>query len=48
MFRVDYREALQSGNLTKYRIRSDKMFYQLTIPQFQRYSQLKSIKSTQT
>ena len=48
MFRVDYREPLQSGNLAKDRIRSDKMIYQLMNPQFQRHSQLKSIKSTQT
>jgi len=48
MFRVDYREPLQPGDLTKYRIRSDKMIHQLVIPQFQCHSQLKSVKSTQT
>ena len=32
MFRVDYREPLESGNLTEYRIRRDKMIHQLLIP----------------
>ena len=48
MFRVDYREPLQSGNLTKYRIRGDKMIHQLLIPQFQRHRELKSVQRTET
>jgi hypothetical protein len=48
MFWVDYREPLKSGNLTKYRIRRDKMIHQLLIPQFQRHRELKSVQGTQT
>ena len=48
MFRVDYREPLPSGDLTKYRICRDKMIHQLLIPQFQRHCQLQSIKGAQT
>jgi hypothetical protein len=48
MFGVDYRESLESGNFTEYRICRDKMIHQLLIPQFQRYSELKSIQCTQT
>lgn len=32
-FRVDYREALDSGDLSKYRICTDKIIDQLLIPQ---------------
>jgi hypothetical protein len=38
IFRVDYREPLPSGNLTKDRIRSDKMIHQLMSSQFQCHS----------
>ena len=48
MFRVDYREPLESGNLTEYRIRRDKMIHQPLIPQFQRHRELKSVQRTQT
>ena len=47
MFWVDYREPLQPGNLTKYRIGGDKMIHQFLIPQFQRHRQLESIKGTE-
>lgn len=46
MFRVDYREPLQSSGLTEYRIRRDKMFDQFLIPQLQRNCKLKGIEST--
>jgi len=36
MFWIDYREALQSGNFTKYRIGGNKMIHQFLIPQFRR------------
>lgn len=47
MLRVDYREPLQPGNLTKYPISCDKMIHQLLIPQFQRHRQLESIKGAE-
>ena len=48
MFRVDYREPLESGNLTEYRIRRDKMIHQLLISQLQRHRELKGVEGTQT
>jgi hypothetical protein len=48
MFWIDYRESLQPGNITKYRISGNKMIHQLLVPQFQRDGQLESIKRTET
>ena len=48
MFRIDYREPPESGNLTGYRICRDKMINQLLIPQSQRHRELKSVQRTQT
>ena len=48
MFWIDYREPLQPGNFTKYRISGNKMIHQLLVPQFQGDGQLESIKRTET
>ncbi len=47
MFRVDYREPLQSSDLTEYRIRCNKLIDQILIPQFQCNRKLKRIESTE-
>ena len=48
MLWVDYREPLQPGNLTEYRISGNEMIHQLLIPQFQPYCKLKRIQGTKT
>ncbi len=48
MFWIDYREPLQPGNFTKYRIGGNKMIHQFLIPQFECHGKLKSVKRTET